>query len=162
MSVWTSHVEVNVNAFVILSDHSNDGTLLLPCLPPSFISSNQTAILFLCCNWVMFFTLTRGSQGPSVGKQRCFQCSPNTDAQEMGDSCGLHIRNFSAKPHGLRGGGKFSPCCLQDCQTPNDPWNNSTSYLRYGPASSNHQLLDFTTNWLYKRILRKNKILSTA
>ena len=47
----------------------NHGDLLPPRAPPLFSSSYQTAILCLCCKWVMFFTLPRGSKRPSVGKQ---------------------------------------------------------------------------------------------
>lgn len=54
----------------------------------------------------------------------------------------------------------LTPRCLPACLTPNVPGNNLTSYLRYGPASLNHQLLDCTTHRLYKRILRKNTIMS--
>ena len=47
----------------------NHGDLLPPHAPPLFSSSHQTAILCLCCNWVMFLTLPRGSKRPLVGKQ---------------------------------------------------------------------------------------------
>lgn len=108
------------------------------------------------------FDFTKRKQGAFSGKARGFQCSPNTDAQEMGDSCGLCTGNFSATILCPRREARFTPRCLPACLTPNVPWNNSTSYLRYGPASLNHQLLDCTTHQLYKRILRKNKIMSSA
>lgn len=108
------------------------------------------------------FDFTKRKQGAFSGKARGFQCSPNTDAQEMGGSCGSRIGNFSAKIPCPVWEARLTPHCLPDCLTPNVPWNNSTSYLKVWAASVSHQLLGCTTNRLYKRILRKNQIMSAA
>lgn len=132
-------------------------------MPPSLLLlllPNCCFVPLLQLGHVFYFTQRK--QGAFSGKARGFQSSPNTDAQEMGDSCGLHIGNFSAKTPGPLWEAPLAPHCLPACLTLNVPWNNSTSYLRYRPASLNYQLLDCTTNWLYKGILRKNKIMSTA
>lgn len=108
------------------------------------------------------FDFTKRKPGAFSGKARGFQCPQNTDAQEMEDLCGLHIGNFSAAALWPVWEAPFTPQCLPACLTPCALWNNSISYLRFRPASSNHQLLDCTTNRLYKRILRKNKIPSAV
>lgn len=135
---------------------------LLPIMPPFLLFLLPNCYLVPLLQLGHVFDFTKRKQGAFSGKVRGFQCSPNTDAQEMGDSCGLHIENCSAKILCPVWEASFTPLCRPVCLTPNVPWNNSTSYLRYGPASLNHQLLDCTTNQLYKGILRKNKILSTA
>lgn len=132
-------------------------------MPPTFLLlllPNCYFVPLLQLGYVFHFT--KRKQGAISGKARGFQCSPSTDAQEMGDSCGLHIGNFSAKIPCPVWEAPFTLHCLPACLTPNVPWNNSTSYLRYRPASLNHQLLDCTTNQLYKGILRKNKIMNTT
>lgn len=99
---------------------------LLATLPPS---SHQTAILCLCCNWVMFLTLPRGSKGPSVGKQEVSSAHQIQMLRKWGAPVALRIGNFSAKVPRPVWEAQFTPHCLPDCLTPNDPWNNSTSYL---------------------------------
>lgn len=150
-------MKLSINALVILWDRFNHGaflplaSLLLPnCYFEPLLQLGHV------------FDFTKRKQRAFSGKAKGFQCSPNTDAQEMGDSCGSHIGNFSAKILCPLWEAPLTPHCPPGCLTPNVPWNNSTSYLRYGPASLNHQLLDCTTNRLYKRILRKNKIMSTV
>ena len=64
------------------------------------------------------FDFTKRKQGAFSGKARGFQCSPNTDAQEMGDSCGLCTGNFSATILCPRREARFTPRCLPACLTP--------------------------------------------
>lgn len=138
---------------------------------PTEITSFQfIPLLFLAnCCFVPLLQLghvsgfTKRKPGAFSGKARGLQCPQNTDAQEMEGLCGLHIGNLSAAgPFLQKWEAPFTPQDLPACLTPCVPWNNSTSYLRCRPASLNDQLLDCTTNRLYKRILRKNRILSVT
>lgn len=114
-----------INVFVILEIISIMET---SCHLVSLLTPNCYFVPLLQMGRV--FDFTKRKQGAFSGKARGFQCSPNTDAQEMGGSCGSHIGNFSAKIPCPVWEARFTPHCLPDCLTPNVPWNNSTSYLK--------------------------------
>lgn len=128
-------------------------------MPPRALPFLPSNLLFcVSVNQVMFLTLPRGSKRPSVGKQEVSSVHQIQMLRKWGTRRGLQVELLSHKAVPCVREAPGHPHCLPACLTPNIPGNNSTSYLRYGPASLNHQLLDCTTHRLYKRILRKNKI----